>query len=241
MAYYLFPAIMRALKSLLGGLRRSGAPGTENARADHTSSTADATGVFAYPPVDPGIPARSIDDVLAAQDDLIRRIKLSYGSDRNTFNTDLFSLIRRYAEYVHLLPATPDNHFSLPGGLLRMGLEIAFYALQATDGQIFSGRSTISHRRQLEPRWRHATFIAGICSELHRTLSHVTSSTRRATSGPPLWARWNDWFHAQGASRSICADPHAQETRRSGICAPAIIGPRNAAYLAQGHSVVVHT
>ena len=123
---------MRALRNFFSGQRPASAPRTENARADHTSSAADATGVFAYPPVDPGIPVRSIDDVLAAQDDLIRRIKLSYGSDRNTFNADLFSLIRRYAEYVHLLPATPDNHFSLPGGLLRMGLEIAFYALQAT-------------------------------------------------------------------------------------------------------------
>ena len=75
---------MRTLKSFLGGRRRSNAPGTENARADHTSSAADATGVFAYPPVDPGIPVRSIEDVLAAQDDLIRRIKLTYGSDRNT-------------------------------------------------------------------------------------------------------------------------------------------------------------
>ncbi|HEU5259285.1 MAG TPA: TraI domain-containing protein, partial [Vicinamibacterales bacterium] len=100
---------MRALKNFFIGQRPASAPGTENARADHAGSAADAAGVFAYPPVDPGIPVRSIDDVLAAQDDLIRRIKLSYGSDRTTFNTDLFSLIRRYAEYVHLLPATPDN------------------------------------------------------------------------------------------------------------------------------------
>ena len=232
---------MRALKSFLGGLRRSSAPGTENARADHTSSAADATGVFAYPPVDPGIPVRSIDDVLAAQDDLIRRIKLSYGSDRNTFNTDLFSLIRRYAEYVHLLPATPDNHFSLPGGLLRMGLEIAFYALQATDGQIFSGRSTISHRRQLEPRWRHATFIAGLCSELHRTLSHVIVIDAKGNEWPAYLGPLNDWLHAQRASRFFLRwIPHAQETRSLGVFAlPQIIAPETLDYLAQGNSVVV--
>lgn len=232
---------MRALKSFLGGLRRSSAPGSENPRADHTSSAADATGVFAYPPVDPGIPARSIDDVLAAQDDLIRRIKLSYGSDRNTFNTDLFSLIRRYAEYVHLLPATPDNHFSLPGGLLRMGLEIAFYALQATDGQIFSGRSTISHRRQLEPRWRHATFIAGLCSELHRTLSHVIVIDAKGNEWPAYLGPLNDWLHAQRASRFYLRwIPHAQETRSLGVFAlPQIIAPETLDYLAQGNVVVV--
>src|ERR1700681_4134494 len=59
-------AIMRTLKSFLAGRRRSSAPGTENARADYTGSAADATGVFAYPPADPGIPGRSIDEVFPA-------------------------------------------------------------------------------------------------------------------------------------------------------------------------------
>lgn len=232
---------MRALKSFLSGLRRSSAPGTENARTDRTGSAADGTGAFAYPPVDPGIPVRSVDEVLAAQDDLIRRIKLSYGADLDTFDTDLFSLIRRYAEYVHLLPATPDNHFSLPGGLLRMGLEIAFYALQATDGQIFSGRSTISHRRQLEPRWRRATFIAGLCSELHRSLSHVIVIDAKGNEWPAYLGPLNDWLHAQRASRFFLRwIPHAQETRSLGVFALAqIIAPETLHYLAQGNSVVV--
>ncbi len=232
---------MRALKNFFSGQRPASAPGAEPARADHTSSVADATGMFAYPPVDPGISVRSIDEVLAAQDDLIRRIKLSYGANRNTFDTDLFALIRRYAEYVHLLPATPDNHFSLPGGLLRMGLEIAFYALQATDGQIFSGRSTISHRRQLEPRWRHATFIAGLCSELHRTLSHVIVIDAKGNEWPAYLCPLNRWLHEQRASRFFLRwIPHAQETRSLGVFAlPQIIASETLHYLAQGNSVVV--
>jgi len=202
---------------------------------------ADAAGMFAYPPIDPGISVRPIDDVLAAQDDLIRRIKLSYGTSRDTFDTDLFSVIRRYAEYVYLLPATPDNHFSLPGGLLRMGLEVAFYALQATDGQIFSGRSTISHRRQLEPRWRHATFIAGLCSELHRTLSHVIVIDAKGNEWPAYLSPLNRWLHEQRTSRFFLRwIPHAQETRSLGVFAiPQIVAPATLHYLAQGNSVVV--
>jgi len=197
--------------------------------------------MFAYPPVDPGISVRPIDDVLAAQDDLIRRIKLSYGTSRGTFDADLFSLIRRYAEYVYLLPATPDNHFSLPGGLLRMGLEVAFYALQATDGQIFSGRSTISHRRQLEPRWRHATFIAGLCSELHRTLSRVIVIDAKGNEWPAYLGPLNHWLHEQRTSRFFLRwIPHAQETRSLGVFAlPQIVAPATLHYLAQGNSVVV--
>lgn len=197
--------------------------------------------MFAYPPLDPGIAVRSIDDVLTAQDDLIRRIKLSYGASRDTFDADLFSLIRRYAEYVDLLPATPDNFFSLPGGLLRMGLEVAFYALQATDGQIFSGRATISHRRQLEPRWRHATFVAGLCSELHRTLSHVIVADAKGNEWPAYLGPLSRWLHAQHASRFFLRwVPQAQETRSLGVFAlPQIVGPQTLHYLAQGNSVVV--
>lgn len=197
--------------------------------------------MFAYPPIDPGISVRPIDDVLAAQDDLIRRIKLSYGTSRDTFDTDLFSVIRRYAEYVYLLPATPDNHFSLPGGLLRMGLEVAFYALQATDGQIFSGRSTISHRRQLEPRWRHATFIAGLCSELHRTLSHVIVIDAKGNEWPAYLSPLTRWLHEQSTSRFFLRwIPQAQETRSLGVFAlPQIVAPATLHYLAQGNSVVV--
>src|SRR5438552_3123698 len=232
---------MRALKNFFSGQRPASAPGAEPARADHTSSVADATGMFAYPPVDPGISVRSIDDVLAAQDDLIRRIKLSYGANRDAFDTDLFTLIRRYAEYVHLLPATPDNHFNLPGGLLRMGLEVAFYALQATDGQIFSGRSTISHRRQLEPRWRHATFIAGLCSELHRTLSHVIVIDAKGNEWPTYLYPLNRWLHEQRASRFFLRwIPHAQETRSLGVFAlPQIVASETLHYLAQGNSIVI--
>ena len=232
---------MRTLKSSLGWLRRSSASGTQDVRADHTSIAADATGTFAYPPVDPGISVRSIDDVLAAQNDLIRRIKLSYGANRDTFDTDLFALIRRYAEYVHLLPATPDNHFSLPGGLLRMGLEVAFYALQATDGQIFSGRSTISHRRQLEPRWRYATFIAGLCSELHRTLSHVVVIDAKGSEWPAYLYPLSRWLHKQRASRFFLRwIPHARETRSLGVFAlPQIVALETLQYLAQGNSIVV--
>ena len=126
-----------------------------------------------YSASDPGFAAMLVEDLLAQNADLIARIKLCYGVDRETFERDVVTLIYRYATYVHLLPATADNYFSSPGGLLQLGLETGFFSLQGTDAHIFSGRSTISVRRQLEPRWRHATFIAGLCCELHRVLSHL--------------------------------------------------------------------
>lgn len=171
-----------------------------------------------YPPVDPGIPAKQIDEVVATQKDLINRIKVCYGVDNSTFEEDLLSLIRHYAEFVHLLPATPDNYFNVPGGLLRLGLEVAFFSLQGTDGHIFSGRSTISVRRHLEPRWRQATFIAGLCCELHRTLSHVIVTDAKGHEWQPYLQPLSRWLARQNASRYYLKwRPNAHESRSLGV------------------------
>src|SRR5688572_24101348 len=80
---------------------------------------------FVYPAVDPGIPATPVAEVLETHRDLTDRIKMCYGVDWTTFEREILCLIKRYAEFVHLLPATPDNYFNNVGGLLQMGLEVA--------------------------------------------------------------------------------------------------------------------
>lgn len=167
-----------------------------------------------------GYPAASIDDVLAPHADIVSRIKLCYGADRQSFDTDIMSVVRSYAAYVHLLPATPDNYFHHPGGLLRLGLEAGFFSLQGTDGHIIAGRSTITTRRHLEPRWRQATFIAGLCCELHRTLSHMVVE---APSGE-LWSGFLQplarWLSEKQIPRyRVRWRPEAQETRGQGLFA----------------------
>lgn len=227
--------------SFFSSLRATNVDASAFKRTEPAASTADIGNRLIYPPVDPGIPIRSVDDILHAHNDLIRRIKLSYGADHDTFSVELMTLIRRYARYVNLLPATPDNYFSGPGGLLRMGLEIAFYSLQATDSQIFSGRSTITNRRQLEPRWRHATFIAGLCSEIHRTLSHVLVTDDKGNEWPCYLSPLTDWLHDRQADRFFLRwSPNAQEIRSLGVFAlPQIIPSDTLHHLAKGNAVVV--
>ena len=109
----------------------------------------------AYPAVDTGLPAVSVKAVIAPHSELLKRLRDAYGVDQHAYEHDITAVVERYAEFVHLLPATSDGHFGEPGGLFRMGLEIAFFSLQATDGAIFSGRQTITQRSLLEPRWRY--------------------------------------------------------------------------------------
>ena len=205
-----------------------------------TEPTVDAT-ARAYPSVDPGVRARSVDEILAAHEDLISRIKLCYGADRAAFEADLLAPIRNYAAFVNLLPATPDNFFCEVGGLFRLGLEVAFYALQGTDGHIVSGRATISTRRQLEPRWRHATFIAGLCSELHRTLSQVVVTDERGEEWPAYLGPLTAWLERRRARLFFVRWlTNAQESRALGLFAlPHIVSPETMQHLATANTIAV--
>ncbi|MES2299389.1 MAG: MobH family relaxase [Pseudomonadota bacterium] len=205
------------------------------------TSAASGAQATVYPPVDPGIPALTVDELLASHMDLIERIKVCYGMDRSTFEQELLSLIRRYAEFVHLLPATPDNYFNAPGGLLRMGLETAFFSLQGTDGYIFSGRSTITTRRHLEPRWRHATFIAGLCSEIHRTLCHVIVTNEHGDEWQPYLLPLASWLSGHQVTRFYLKWlPNVHESRTLGVFAlPHVVSGEMLQHLATGNTVVV--
>ena len=86
-----------------------------------SASTSAAGSAPAFASVDPGFEALPVEALLAEHEALLGRIKLCYGADRATFDQELMPLVRRYAAYVHLLPATPDNYFKAPGGLLRLG------------------------------------------------------------------------------------------------------------------------
>lgn len=196
---------------------------------------------LAYPSVDPGINARSVDDILAAHDDLLSRIKLCYGADRSTFESDLLAPIRNFAAYVNLLPATADNFFCEVGGLFRLGLEVGFYALQGTDGHIVSGRATISTRRHLEPRWRHATFLAGICCEIHRTLSHVVVTDERGEEWPAYLGPLTAWLAGRHSKRFFVRWlSGAQEARALGLFAlPHVVPAATMQHLASGNTVAV--
>lgn len=194
-----------------------------------------------YPSADPGFADLPVEELLASNDDLIGRIRLCFGIDRESFERDVLVLLQRYAACVHLLPATADNYFSAPGGLLRLGLEVAFFSLQGTDAHIFAGRSTISARRQLEPRWRHATFIAGLCCELHHVLSHIIVADAAGDEWPAYLQPLAGWLKSRGAQRYFVRwRPNAVETRSLGVFAlPHVVPLSVLQYLNAGNAVIV--
>lgn len=206
---------------------------------DPLSPAGAAAATFA--PSDPGFEALALDTLLEAHGALLGRLKLCYGADRNTFESELLPLVRGYAGFVHLLPATADNYFRTPGGLLQLGLEVAFFSLQGTDAHIFSGRATISERRELEPRWRVATFIGGLCSELHRAVSHLIVTTPDGEEWPACLGQLSDWLARTRAPRYFVRwRPHARESRGLGLFAlPHVVPGKTMQWLSHGNSIVV--
>lgn len=206
--------------------------------ATSTSSSA-ATQPFAS--TDPGFEAVPLAAVIAGQQALLARIKLCFGADRASFEQELMPLVHGYARYVHWLPATADNYFHTPGGLLQLGLETAFFSLQGTDAHIFSGRATISERRELEPRWRIATFIGGLCCELHRTLTHLIVTTADGEEWPAFLGGLVPWLEQRGAERYFVRwRANARESRGAGLFAlPHVVPAKVLQMLGDGNSIVV--
>lgn len=193
------------------------------------------------PATDPGFAAAPVEQLLQEVDALIVRIRLCFGVGHDHFAQEVLPLIRGYAAFVHRLPATADHYFSRPGGLLRLGLEVAFYSLQGTDAHIFAGRSTISVRRQLEPRWRQATFAAGLCSELHRVLSHLCVTDQRNEEWPAYLGPLATWLQDRQAPHyTVRWRADAVESRPLGLFAlRSVLPPQTLVYLSEGNSIIV--
>jgi len=102
------------------------------------------------------------------------------------------------AAYLQNLPYSRGGNHREEGGALRYALEVAFTAAQSTEGVIFSGLETAERRRDLEPAWRYATFLAALAADIHLPVmdrlivgiaSHKTWQPMRA--GLWLWAASN--------------------------------------------------
>lgn len=208
--------------------------------APASSSRTESSGHL-YPSADPGFVHAAVRDILVEHDNLLARIRLCFGVDQETFARDALALIEAYAGYVHLLPATPDNYFRQPGGLLQLGLEVAFYALQGTDAHIFSGQSTITTRRQLEPRWRHATFIGGLCCELHRALASLIVVDADGNEWPAYLSPLATWLAERRVERYFVRwRAQAPEARSLGLFAlPHVVQAAVLQNLSAGNTVIV--
>lgn len=155
-----------------------------------------------YPPFAKGLPVAPVDRVLETQAELIERIRMALGFSLPDFEKLLLPVLRNYAAFVHLLPASETHHHRGAGGLFRHGLEAAFGAAQASDGVVFSIVGTPKEKRDNEPRWRLVSTLAGLLHDVGKPFSDMTVTNAEGT------AIWNphseplfEWASKHGVDR----------------------------------------
>lgn len=121
---------------------------------------------LAVPAVPPGI-------LLESQQALIDDLQRASSMSHEDFQALLLPTIEAYAGYVHLLPASEAHHHCGQGGLLRHGIECAFYAALKCESAVFALDHPPSTRKQLEPRWRAAAMIGAMLHDMGKPLVDV--------------------------------------------------------------------
>lgn len=153
-----------------------------------------------YPPFAKGLPVAPIDKVVATQDELVERIRNALGFNREQYQEMILPVIQRYAEFVHLLPASEAHHHRGAGGLFRHGLEVAFWAAQASEAVIFSMEGSPRERRNNEPRWRLASCFSGLLHDVGKPLSDVSVTDK---DGSVTWNPYANTLYGWAAHHKI--------------------------------------
>lgn len=236
--------MLKLISRLLGAGSSTSSP----AKARSTGSVPAApakpaqAGTPIYPPVDNGISFGNAEAVLSTQADMIRRLKLLAGLPAPDFERLYGGVLRSLAKHVDLLPASESGTHMGAGGLFRLALEIGFFSRQACEGVLFAGRAGVELRRDLEPRWRYATFLAGLCCELHRPLSRMIVVTENGTEWPVHRMGLSEWLESVGATRYFIRWVKEGDSFAGGsatLLATKIIPETSLQYLQEGHPNII--
>jgi len=160
-----------------------------------------------YPPFAKGLPVATVGQLLGSQAALIGQLQqeLALGTDDDgtpRWATYIEPVIRRYAAFVHLIPASEAHHHCGSGGLLRHGLEVAFRATRLSRGVLVARDRPREQQLQIEPRFATAAALAGLLHDAGKAIADVTATDRDGQ-----WT-WNphqddliDWAKRQGLRR----------------------------------------
>ncbi|MEA3642308.1 MAG: MobH family relaxase [Lamprobacter sp.] len=160
-----------------------------------------------YPPFARGLPVATVDQLLESQSALIERLKqqLGLGDDDDgtpRWATYIEPVIRRYAAFVHLLPASEAHHHCGSGGLLRHGLEVAFRATMLSQGVLVARDRPREQQLQIEPRFAAAAALAGLLHDAGKAIADVSATDR---DGQLTWSPFQgdllDWASRHGLRR----------------------------------------
>lgn len=145
-----------------------------------------------YPERSAPLPAVPPELLLQAHQETIAKIRVSLGMTRDEFELQIQPVLLRYAERVHLLPASESDHHCGRGGMLRHGLEAMFFAVRLAEGRVFAMDALPEYRQHLDPKWRIAVALAALLHDVGKVVVDVNAISEDGTArwsghSVPLW------------------------------------------------------
>jgi conjugal transfer pilus assembly protein TraI len=223
--------------------KRKSAPLPEPLRAGESIYRWGDDEIPRYPPFMKGLPVVSPEKLLETQKELLDRISNSAIATPEIFQKHYLSAIKRFASFSHLLPASQSHHHRGAGGLLRHAIEVGLWALQSADRVLLKSAISPKHRREMEPRWQLAVFLAALCHDAGKPVTDLTVTNKDRTS---TWHPITDDLHVWATRNGINAyflewreGRGRQHTALSSLIAERIIGVESLAWIAEGETELV--
>jgi integrating conjugative element relaxase (TIGR03760 family) len=104
---------------------------------------------------------------------LLKSIDSRTKFSRNAFDRDCEPVLRAFAEFVQMLPASECHHHAQPGGLWTHALEVVDAALTFRNGMEIPPGMTTELRKKLEHRWTYAVFAAALLHDVGKPVSDL--------------------------------------------------------------------
>ena len=163
--------------------------------------------LMAFPPATHGTPTQKVEEILASVEPLLKQIKHEAGIDdrlQTTFNYHnlYLDVIRNYATYIHLLPASENWHHSEHGGLLYHSLETSLEALKVFNNAHFRRYHTADIEVLRKPRWKYATWLAALLHDAGKPISDCrVICMKKGIIWPPHMMSIMEWSHLHKVER----------------------------------------
>ena len=152
--------------------------GRRSAKTLQTVSGVSAIGSLSQ--IDPNRPKNQL-QILSADDlfartgtqGLIETIRTRMGLSPDNYKNDVLPVLKQYAEYVQLIPASESHHHAQPGGLLIHTLEVAANALALRQGYKLPTGAAPEEQIQRAPVWSFGILIAALLHDVGKPVADV--------------------------------------------------------------------
>tara|TARA_Y100000780_G_C13695637_1_gene421669 strand:+ start:15452 stop:17773 length:2322 start_codon:yes stop_codon:yes gene_type:complete len=178
---------------------------------------------FFHPQKFRGIPVISVEYIVKHRKTELDKLHkhIEFGSQRTApdgrelFDVLFLDIIKRYVEFVHLIPASEDHHHSHPGGLLLHSLEASIESLRWAKERKVETTGFVDIDAKAKPVWNYCAWLGALLHDAGKLMHDITvnavevldpksSSKVAATDDIPSWEpafeSLIDWAKAHNVS-----------------------------------------